>query len=99
MGLLDILRSKPAKAPGLPTGSFTIDKNCRILTSTLPSSFPKEQITVIGQVVLDAFREGQDKQHPFQEINITFEKMTVRARDMRGGAIIFLAPQKAADKG
>ena len=54
---------------------------------------------MIGQVVLDAFREGQDKQHPFQEINIKFEKMTVRARDMRGGAIIFLAPQKAADKG
>jgi hypothetical protein len=94
MGLLDIF-SKP-DAPTLArlvSGSFTIDASGRVLSSTLPQSFPTGHIQEIGQQVLVAFKEANKAQLPLTELVIYYSGLKLTARELRGGAIIFLAPQ------
>jgi hypothetical protein len=86
----------PPPSPGLvrlPNGCFTIDGACRIVASTLPHSFPAETVRQIGQVVLDAFRTAQEAQLVFKELHIQYPALKLTARQLRGGAIVFLAPQ------
>jgi hypothetical protein len=77
----------------LPSGCFTIDGSCRIVASTLPQSFPVETVRQIGQVVLDSFRTAQEAQLVFRELHIQYPALKLTARELRGGAIVFLAPQ------
>lgn len=95
MGFLNLFSKKPS-APGLvrlPTGSFTIDAEGKVVTSTLPQSFPPEYARTLGRQVLKAFRSGQQLDLPLQEISITFTALKITARELRGGAIVFLAPR------
>ena len=77
----------------LPSGSFTLDRDGRIMTSTLPQSFPEAQMHAIGEKVLASFRAAQRAQMPLSEIIIHYASLKVLARELRGGAIIFLMPQ------
>jgi hypothetical protein len=93
MGLLSMF-SKPAPALlRLPSGSFTLDREGRVLIATVPSSFPSELIQKIGQSVLETFREAQVAQLPLSELTIRYGSLKITAREMRGGAMIFLSPQ------
>jgi hypothetical protein len=96
MGLLSFLKPSrpPATPPPLPRGSFTLDKSGKILTSTLPATFSKEQILEIGGTVLKTFRAAQAMQMPLSEFTFTFTALKLTARELRGGAIIFLAPRE-----
>ena len=94
MGFLDLFTRKAA-APvlkQLPSGSFTIDAKGRIATSTLPRSFPEEDVRRIGQAILAAFREAQAAQLPPQELVIEYLALKITARELRGGAMVFLVP-------
>jgi hypothetical protein len=94
MGLLDFFKKQ--EQPGLtrlPSGSFTVDATGRVLTSTIPQSFPGSYVQEIAGQVLGAFRKAQAAQLPLSEIVIYYASMKVTARELRGGAIIFLAPQ------
>ena len=94
MGLLDIFSKSDAPTLArLPYGSFTIDADGRVLGSTLPQSFPAAQVKEIGQQVLAAFRNAQKAQLAFSELVVSYSALKVTARELRGGAIIFLAPQ------
>ena len=93
MGLLNIF-SKAAE-PGLarlPKGSFTVDPSGRILTQTLPQSFPEEHTKEIGRAVLAAFKHAKEVDLPLKEIFIHFAGLKLTAKELRGGAMIFLAP-------
>ena len=94
MGLLTFL-SKPARSRlvHLPSGSFTIDRDGKIMTSTLPQSFPTAQAQDIGRQVIASFEAAKQAQMPLAEIIIYFAALKILARELRGGAIIFLMPQ------
>jgi hypothetical protein len=92
---MDFLRffSKPTPALlRLPSGSFTADRAGRVLTGTLPSSFPPELVSEIAKEVLATFREAAAAQLPLSELIIDYTSLKITAREMRGGAMVFLAP-------
>jgi len=92
MGLLSFF-SKPARTLlKLPSGSFTVDRGGKVVVATLPSSFPLELILEIGNAVLQAFRDAQDAHLPLNELVVHYPSLRVTAREMRGGAIVFLTP-------
>ena len=94
MGLLDIF-SRNDNNPTmvrLPSGSFTVDRSGRTLVSTLPSSFPAEMVTEIADHVCATFREAQTAQLSLNELIIHYPSLKIIAREMRGGALIFLVP-------
>lgn len=98
MGLLDIF-SKPAPEQPtsgmakLPSGSLTIDKDGKIITSTIPRSFAESHLHDISSHVLETFRSAREVQLTVGEIMLQYAAFKVTARELRGGAIIFLAPQ------
>lgn len=93
MGFLNKLFSKSvAPLMRLPHGSFTMDRHGRLVVTTLPSSFPPTLVDEIGQLVLQSFREAQSIQLPLAELNVHFGSLKLCARELRGGAIVFLSP-------
>jgi hypothetical protein len=93
MGLLSIFAKPAPTLLRLPTGSFTIDRQGAILVSTLPSSFPRELVDEIGRQVLAAFSSASQIQLSLQEVNLTYQSLRIVARELRGGAIVFLSPR------
>ena len=99
MGLLSFF-SRPSDTSmlvRLPTGSFTVDKTGRVLVSTLPSSFPDKLVSDIATQVLEAFRESATAQIGLHEIIVHFPTLKIVARELRGGALIFLVPINLAN--
>jgi hypothetical protein len=94
MGLLSFLsKSKGDRLMRLPSGSFTLDREGKVMTSTLPQSFPAAQMREIGQRVLASFQAAKKAQMPLSEIIIYYAALKLLARELRGGAIVFLMPQ------
>ena len=93
MGLLNLF-SKPEPALlGLPSGSFTLDRSGRIVIATLPSSFPNALVLEIGRHVLNTLRDAQAAQLRLAELIIYYPALKITARELSGGAIVFLSPQ------
>ncbi|HEX3626558.1 MAG TPA: hypothetical protein VH280_14180 [Verrucomicrobiae bacterium] len=95
MGLLKKLFRRQASVQELPSGSLTVDRNGNTITTTISSSYPASLLREISRDVLRIFNEARDAQSPMAEINIHFASLRVTARELRGGAIIFLFPQVA----
>ena len=79
----------------LPAGSVTVDRNGHVVTSTVSSAYPVALLAEIGRSVLLLFREAREAQTPLAEISIHFASLHITARELRGGAVIFLFPQTA----
>jgi hypothetical protein len=93
-GMMNLFKRKPARwLTKLPSGAFAMDQDGKIISSTLPQSFPELEMRAIGQRVLAFFRGAQNAQMPLQELNVYYPSLKVTARNLRGGAIIFLLPQ------
>lgn len=94
MGFLNKIFSKPTIQPllRLPSGSFTLDRNGNLLVATLPSSFPSELVAEIGRSVLETFQTAQSVQLPLSELVVRYSSLKITARELRGGAIVFLTP-------
>jgi hypothetical protein len=98
MGLLNLFKS-PTRTPSpLPSGSFTVDRTGEIVTSTVLSSFSRDALKQIAAVVLRAFRDAKKAEVVLGEMAIDFDAMVVKARELRGGAIIFLSPRGISRK-
>jgi len=99
MGLLSIF-SKAVEPTliRLPTGSFTVDKNCRIVASTLPQNYPAENVKNIAETVLHVFHSANEAQMGCAELVLEYAALKVTARELRGGAIVFLAPRSLTKK-
>ena len=97
MGLLSIF-SKPAKPLlQLHSGSFSIDRTGRVLATTLPSSFPRELIEEIGECITETFSEAHEIQLSLDELVIHYPGLKITAREMRGGAVVFLSTPSTFD--
>ena|SRR5437764_12125543 len=93
MGFLGLF-SKPS--PGvqvLPSGTLTVDRNNHILATTVSSTCSAQLLQQIGDQVLTLFRQARKAQLPLAELTIHFSSLKISAREMRGGAIIFLTPK------
>ena len=95
MGFLKQLFRRPAAVQELPSGSLTVDRNGNTITSTISSAYPQQLLRDIARDVLRLFSDARDAQMPMAEITIQFASLRVTARELRGGAIIFLFPQTA----
>jgi hypothetical protein len=92
MGLLSLFsKSRPALRR-LPSGTMTVDRAGKIVTSTVASSYPEELLHEIANEVLGLFREARAAHLPIGEFKIHFASLHVTAREARGGALIFLSP-------
>ena len=78
----------------LPSGAFTVDKTGKIVSSTVSSAFPKEMVLQVGLNVLHTFQRAQKAQLTLTEINLLFGSLKIKARELRGGAIIFFSPRE-----
>jgi hypothetical protein len=96
MGFLSFKPDTSLPLRKLPSGSFTVDSHGNIVTSTIPTSFPAAQVNRIARLVLAAFERGHEAGYPFAELIIHFAAFKLLARELRGGAIVFLSPQKRA---
>ena len=93
MGLLSrFTRSAPTLVK-LPSGSFTVDREGCVVVGTLPSSFPASLVNEISKQVLAAFREAAAAQLPLSELMINYPSLRISARELRGGAIVYLSPR------
>lgn len=95
MGILEKVFNPEAGVQQLPTGSLTVDRNGEIITFTVSSSYPRELLHEIGRQMSQLFREARMLQIPLGEINVYYTSLRVTARELRGGAVIFLYPQTA----
>jgi hypothetical protein len=93
MGLLSFLKKPAPRLVSLPSGSLTVDRTGAVLASTLPSSFPNEMVNAIVQHVLWAFRGATEAQLPLAELVINYSSLKITARELRGGAMLFLNPK------
>ena len=94
MRLLKLFSKAPKfRLVALPAGSFTLDRAGQVMTSTLPQSFPEDFMRAIGDKVLAAFRAAREAQMPLSELIIHYAALKLLARELRGGAIIFIMPQ------
>jgi len=103
MGFLSF-RSKPKEAEvtsalvRLPSGSCTVDPSGRIVASTLPRSFPDALLKEITTAVLATFQAAHEAQMPLAEMVADYSALKLTARELRGGAIIFLAPRSLGQR-
>ena len=95
MGFLKKIFGARAAVQQLPTGTITVDRQGHIVTSTVSSAFPKDLLQGIGRDVLELFREARTAEMPLAEVSLHFGSLRITARELRGGAIIFLFPQTA----
>jgi len=95
MGILKVFKKKSSKLLRLPAGSFTMDRQGTVLVRTLPSNFPDQIVQQIGSLVLDAFREASAAQLPLSQLHVSYPNLNITARELRGGALVFLAPKNA----
>jgi hypothetical protein len=98
MGLLSLFSKSPSALKPLPRGSFTVDREGRVLASTLPLSFPTELAGEIALDVLFSFKQAHAARIPLREIVVRYANLKLTARELRGGAIIFLVPQTFSSK-
>ena len=95
MGFLKKLFGGQASIQQLPTGTITVNRQGQVVTSTVTSAVPPAQLHAIGRDVLELFHEARTAQMPLAEVSLHFGSLRITARELRGGAIIFLFPQTA----
>ncbi|MHA3772003.1 hypothetical protein ACXR0O_10745 [Verrucomicrobiota bacterium sgz303538] len=83
---------KPLGIERLPSGCFSLHRGGELAGSTLPTSFSHEKMMEIGRVVLDTFRSAQQSNLLLTDLHIQYSGMQISARELRGGALIFLSP-------
>jgi hypothetical protein len=77
----------------LPTGSFTVDAQGQVVSSTVPQAVPAAVVREIGQCVVAVFQGARKANLSFSEMVAQYAAFKITAREMRGGAIIFLSPK------
>lgn len=79
----------PAK---LPSGCFTVDRKGQVVISTLPSTYPRKSIQEIGKYAIRAFELSRNADIPLSELIIHYAAIKMVAKELRGGAIVYLKP-------
>jgi hypothetical protein len=91
---MGLLNKKSSSGPQrLPSGTFTVDAQGRVVSSTLPQAVPAALVREIGQSVVAVFQGAHKANVSFSEMVAQYATFKITAREMRGGAIIFLSPK------
>ena len=93
MGFLNLFSKPSAGVQVLPSGTLTVDRNNQVLATTVSSACSEAVLQEIGDQVLTLFRQARKAQLPLSELTLHFASLKITARELRGGAIIFLAPK------
>jgi hypothetical protein len=93
MGLLKIFSRPSPGVQRLPRGSLTVDRHGHVVATTISSTCPAALVQAVGTCVLRLFQEARKAQMPVAELNLHFASLQITAREMRGGAVIFLKPK------
>lgn len=92
MGILNFFSKPEPVLQSLPRGSFTVDSTGRILVSTLPHGVSGELVKDIAREVLGAFLTAKQTPQAAKEIIVRYANLKLTARELQGGAIVFLTP-------
>ena len=92
MGFLKFFSKTRPGVLRLPSGSMTVDCNANVVATTVASAYPRVMLHEIAVEVLRLFGEARKAQMPLSELNLHFASLEITAREMRGGAIVFLSP-------
>ncbi|HTV62563.1 MAG TPA: hypothetical protein VMH30_08355 [Verrucomicrobiae bacterium] len=95
MGFLSKLFGSRPVIQQLPSGSITVSRNGDVLTTTVSSTYPRALLREIAREVLRQFYEARQAQLSLEELNLHFGSLRITARQIQGGAVIFLAPRSA----
>jgi len=93
MGILNWFGKSAPVVEKLPSGSFTVDRHGNVMATTIGSGYSQRLLDSIAQEVLSQFQEARAAQMPLTGLDLHFASLRITARDMQGGAIIFLSPQ------
>jgi hypothetical protein len=85
--------SKTPELKRLATGTFTVDPHGRVVSSTVPGTVSNALVRDIGRHVLAIFEGARNANLAFSELTVQYAAFKITARQMRGGAIIFLQPR------
>jgi len=83
---------KPLRLERLPNGCFSVHSGGDLVASTLPSDFPMNTMREIAKAVIETFSRAQQANLPLSDLYMHFSGLTVTARELKGGALIFLNP-------
>ena len=93
MSLLNLFSKPTPTLLRLPSGSLTVDRNGVVVTRTLPSSFPAELAQEVATRVLRIFQSAAAAHLPLTEMSVHYTSLKITARELRGGAMIFMSPR------
>jgi CheY-like chemotaxis protein len=82
-----------------PCGSYTVGTAGKVVVSTLPPSFPRVIMELIGKVFVSTLAAARELECPLTELAADFPGVEVRTRAVEGGAIIFITPQEYNNSG
>ncbi len=88
-----IRKNEKPKLNRLPSGSFTIDAEGKIISSTVAQSVSPTLLKEISQQILAVFKGAHKARVQFSELVVNYEAFKITARELRGGAMIFLSPK------
>ena len=93
MGFLKLFSKTGATVRRLPSGSMTVDRDGNVVATTVSSDYPENLLHEIAAEVLNMFHAAQAAQLPLSEFHLHFATLRITAREMRGGAIVYLSPK------
>ncbi|MDE3067367.1 MAG: hypothetical protein KGJ60_07420 [Verrucomicrobiota bacterium] len=93
MGFLKKTFGTRASVRQLPSGTLAVNHRGEVLSSTVSSAYPMPLLREIGREMLLLLRQAHEAQMPLPEVSIHYASLRVTARELRGGAVIFLYPQ------
>ena len=76
----------------LGSGCFTIDKNGRIIMSTLTHNFPLPLAKEVARQALNLIQSAQGVQMPINTLTARYKKLTICVHPLMTGAIIYVTP-------
>jgi len=95
MGFLKKIFGGSAAVQQLPSGTVTVNQRGEVVSVTVSTAYPQPLLHEIGRAVLLLFQEAREAQMPLAEVSLHYGSLRITARELRGGAIIFLFPQTA----
>ena len=93
MGILNWFGKSVADAQKLPAGGFTVDRHGNVMTTTVGSEYPQWLLDDTAREVRSLVRSARAARIPLTGLDVNFAGLHITAREMQGGAIVFLSPQ------
>lgn len=84
----------PARTFDIPQGAFTYDSEGRILVGTLPIAWLESFGPALVKAFRRSFASAEEKGFPLHEIALHYGGARITAKDLRGGAIVFVSPKR-----